>query len=37
MVKVESSEETEQIMIAARKAQFSYGQRYHMLAMEDLE
>ena len=37
MVKVGSDEEAEQIMVAARKAQFSYGQRYHMLAMEDLE
>ena len=37
MVKVGSDEETERVMQAARKASFSYGQRYHLLAMEDLE
>lgn len=37
MVKVGSDKDTEQVMVAARNAQFSYGQRYHMLAMEDLE
>ena len=37
MVKVGSDEEAEQVMVAARKMQFSYGQRYHMLAMQDLE
>ena len=37
MVKVHSDEETEHIMQSARKADFSYGQRYHLLAMEDLE
>jgi nucleotide-binding universal stress UspA family protein len=37
MVKVDSDEETEQVMQAARQAAFSYGQRYHLLAMEDLE
>ncbi len=37
MVKVDSDEETERVMQSARKSQFSYGQRYHLLAMEDLE
>lgn len=37
MVKVHSDDEAEQVMQAARKANFSYGQRYHLLAMEDLE
>ena len=37
MVKVDSDEETERLMVAARAASFSYGQRYHLLAMEDLE
>ena len=37
MVKVDSDEETEQVMQVARQASFSYGQRYHLLAMEDLE
>ena len=37
MVKVDSDAETEQVMQAARQASFSYGQRYHLLAMEDLE
>lgn len=37
MVKVGSDDVAEQVMVAARKMQFSYGQRYHMLAMEDLE
>ena len=37
MVKVGSDEDTERVMQAARKASFSYGQRYHLLAMEDLE
>lgn len=37
MVKVGSDTETERVMQAARKASFSYGQRYHLLAMEDLE
>jgi hypothetical protein len=37
MVKVHSDEETERIMQFARKANFSYGQRYHLLAIEDLE
>jgi hypothetical protein len=37
MVKVDSDEDTELVMQAARQASFSYGQRYHLLAMEDLE
>ena len=37
MVRVHSDEETERVMVAARKASFSYGQRYHLLAIEDLE
>ena len=37
MVKVESDEDTEWVMQAARQAAFSYGNRYHLLAMEDLE
>jgi hypothetical protein len=37
MVKIDSDEAAEQLMVAARAASFSYGQRYHLLAMEDLE
>ena len=37
MVKVDSDEETERVMQTARRASFSYGQRYHLLAMQDLE
>lgn len=37
MVKVHSDEETEHIMAQVRVVPFSYGQRYHLLAMEDLE
>lgn len=37
MVKVHSDEETELVMQVARQASFSYGQRYHLLAIEDLE
>lgn len=37
MVKVHSDEETEHIMAQVRIVPFSYGQRYHLLAMEDLE
>jgi hypothetical protein len=37
MIKVDSDEETEHVMQSARGASFSYGQRYHLLAMEDLE
>lgn len=37
MVKVDSDEDTKRVMQSARRASFSYGQRYHLLAMEDLE
>lgn len=37
MIQVDSDEETERIMQSARSASFSYGQRYHLLAIEDLE
>ena len=37
LVKVGSSDDTERLMTSARAALFSYGQRYHLLAMEDLE
>lgn len=37
MLKVTSDEEAETIMRAARNASFSYAQRYHLLAIEDLE
>ena len=37
MLKVGSDDEAERLMVAARAASFSYGQRYHLLAMEDLE
>jgi hypothetical protein len=37
MVKLGSDEDAELVMVAARNRAFSYGQRYHMLAMEDLE
>ena len=37
MVKVDSDEDTERVMVAARKRGFSYGQRYRMLVIEDLE
>ena len=37
MVKLDSDEDAELVMVAARKVTFSYGQRYHLLAMEDLE
>lgn len=36
MVRVDSDEETEQVMQAVRKVPFSYAQRYHLLAIEDL-
>ncbi len=36
MVRVHSDAETEQVMRAVRKVPFSYGQRYHFLAIEDL-
>lgn len=37
MAKVASDEDAKRITDAARKASFSYGQRYHLLAIEDLE
>lgn len=37
MVKVSSDKDAERVVAAARKVGFSYGQRYHLLAMEDLE
>jgi hypothetical protein len=37
MVKVDSDEQAERVMQSARRASFSYGQRYHLLAIEDLE
>ena len=37
MIAVPSSEVAEKIMVAVRKTPYSYAQRYHMLAMEDLE
>ena len=37
MAKVTSDKHAERIMAAVRKVPFSYGQRYHLLAMEDLE
>lgn len=37
MVKVDSDEETELVMQAARKATFTYAQRYQLLAIQDLE
>jgi hypothetical protein len=36
MVRVHSDAETELVMQAVRKVPFSYGQRYHLLAIEDL-
>ncbi|MES2192748.1 MAG: RNA-binding protein [Pseudomonadota bacterium] len=37
MVKVASDKDAKRVTDAARKASFSYGQRYHLLAIEDLE
>lgn len=37
MVEIPSDEHAEHLMVAARKVPFSYAQRYHLLAMEDLE
>ena len=37
MVRIDSDDQAERLMVAARAASFSYGQRYHLLAMEDLE
>jgi hypothetical protein len=36
MVRVDSDAEAEQVMRAVRKVPFSYAQRYHLLAIEDL-
>lgn len=37
MVHAPSEKETERLMAVVRKQPFSYAQKYHMLAMEDLE
>ncbi|MES2423051.1 MAG: RNA-binding protein [Pseudomonadota bacterium] len=37
MAKVDSDEEAEALMQEARKHSYSYAQRYHLLAIEDLE
>ena len=37
IVKADSDEIAERVMVEVRKVPFSYGQRYHLLAMEDLE
>jgi hypothetical protein len=37
LIHVGTREKAERVMQAARKAHFSFGQRYHLLAMEDLE
>lgn len=37
MVKLDSDDDAKLVMAAARNGAFSYGQRYHLLAMEDLE
>ncbi len=37
MVHVPSKEATERVMVAVRKVPFSYAEKYHMLAIEDLE
>jgi hypothetical protein len=37
MVKAPSDQETERMMTIVRKLPFSYGQKYHLLAIEDLE
>lgn len=37
MVKIKSDEHAASVIAAARKVPFSYGQRYHLLAMEDIE
>lgn len=37
MIKADSDEVAERVMQEVRKVHFSYGQRYHLLAMEDLE
>ncbi len=37
MVKAPSDKDSERLMAIVRQFPFSYGQKYHMLAMEDLE
>ncbi|MES2509427.1 MAG: RNA-binding protein [Pseudomonadota bacterium] len=37
MTKVASDDDAKRVTDTARKASFSYGQRYHLLAIEDLE
>ena len=37
MVKAPSGDDTKRVMSAVKHLPFSYGQKYHMLAMEDLE
>ncbi|CDS54948.1 hypothetical protein [Polaromonas sp. CG9_12] len=37
MVNVPSDEDAEKLMTVVREFPFSYAQKYHMLAMEDLE
>ncbi|MGC1173711.1 RNA-binding protein [Polaromonas sp.] len=37
MVHAPSEKDTERVMAVVRKHPFSYAQKYHMLAMEDLE
>jgi hypothetical protein len=37
LVKADSDETAELVMNEVHKVSFSYGQRYHLLAMEDLE
>ena len=37
MIPAHSNDETEHIMTVVRKLPYSYAQRYHTLAMEDLE
>lgn len=37
MVAIPDSRAAERIMMEVRKTSFSFGQRYHMLAIEDLE
>lgn len=37
MVRAPSDKDTERVMAVVRELPFSYGQKYHMLAIEDLE
>ena len=37
MVKAPSDDDSERLMSVVRELPFSYGQKYHMLAIEDLE